>query len=335
MQCELRHDDQGLMQQFLAGIEAQLPPPTHYPQWLHGKALTRFRDKLSSIDNTQDLAFEFASLAGSFHYWPLAIRFLKVSLDQAGQCSSTHYNLAIAHWQLAAHQQAVWHLSQAVALAPGNPRFQQKLKKLQAWFTHCSTVLGDEIYRPLSWRSEYALYSTLLGDHHAVALHRQQSNPDIARFVRVDQLNSVAEARQWIKRQNSNPNKTTLVILHPSFGLIGLVALECAGNAALFYYWIGVEFQNQGFGQQALELLCCFAKLKGVSHLFSSVYDMNQSSLRVLRKAGFQPLPYRCGLEDTPYGYFHLPLNPSHLPESESHALAILQRLLDFIHATN
>lgn len=64
---------------------------------------------------------------------------------------------------------------------------------------------------------------------------------------------------------------------------------------------------------------------------------LNHSSLRVLRKTGFQPLPYRCGSEEAPYGYFHLPLtlNPSHLLESEPYALAILQRLLDSIHATS
>jgi GNAT superfamily N-acetyltransferase len=330
---KLSHWDIKLMKRFMAELKLQLPGVSHGIQKLWATVLGNVWKNHNPTDKTQDIAFELGVLAGAMHHWTLAIEFFQASLECTGEQSAARYNLAIAYWQLAIHRQALWHLTIAVELDPGNALCRRKLNELKAWDSYCHSILGADFFRPASRSGEKIVSASLLGHHHAVALHRRLSSPVVARMARIEQSNSVAEARRWIKREIKARNKTTLAILHPHYGLIGSVALERAGEAAWFYYWIGAEFQNQGYGSQALELLCQFARQNGVSWLYSPVYNNNHRSLRVLRKAGFINLPHPSDPADEPQQFFHLPLHPNHSQASEHDALARLQRLLESIHA--
>lgn len=286
------------------------------------------------IGEEDDLAFDLATLAAAMNRWRAAIKLFQQSLaDAAQQLNScgANFNLAIACWQIAAHDEAEQYMSAASALAPVDefvpkafgaldpnphdggkpdddarqedsprePRISDELNRLKAWRRHCQQLLGGQSISLQHDSSEGAhVYATLLGVHHAHALYRLQRDPVLAEEAGVACLESIAHAQAWIA-QGTGSGKPILAVLHPEFGLIGVAALAYADPAlamngsqsARFYYWIGREFRHQGFGTEALMLLAEFAKRMGVRHLFSTVSKHNLVSQRTLSKLGGVCLP--------------------------------------------
>lgn len=125
-------------------------------------------------------------------------------------------------------------------------------------------------------------------------------------------LQSADRARDWLQ-QEQDEHKHVLAIFHPNTGLIGVAALECAPQAfssagsgsGRFYFWIGQDYQNQGYGPLALALLHQLANIKGVQHIFSTVDQSNLASQRVLAKLGYQRLPFEPIGERLGYRYHH------------------------------
>lgn len=199
-----------------------------------------------------------------------------------------------------------------------------QLTELRTWQARCQTILGAETLRlpATSPANPKALYASLLGPHQALALYRLQWDPELAALAGVECLRSTEHARAWIGQEQSE-QKHVLAILHPEFGLIGVAALECPPQAlqpggsrsGRFYYWIGEEYQWQGYGTQAMQLLHQLAGKIGVLHIFSTVDKTNIASQRALAKLGYQRLPFDIIGERPGYRYHHFgqPLNEAAL----------------------
>lgn len=190
----------------------------------------------------------------------------------------------------------------------------EQLTELRTWQARCQTILGAETLRlPATLQANpKALYASLLGPHQALALYRLQRDPELAKLAGVECLRSTEHARAWIGQEQSD-QKHVLAILHPDFGLIGIAALECPPQALApggsrsgrFYYWIGEEYQWQGYGTQAMRLLHQLASKIGVLHIFSTVDKTNIASQRALAKLGYQRLPFDIIGERPGYRYHH------------------------------
>lgn len=190
----------------------------------------------------------------------------------------------------------------------------EQLAELRAWQTQCQKILGAQALQlpAITPANPKALYASLLGPHHALALYRLQRDPELAKLAGVECLRSSEHAREWIQQEQSD-RKHVLAILHPDFGLIGVAALECPAQAlqpggsrsGRFYYWIGEEFQWQGYGTQAMRLLHQLASKIGVLHIFSTVDKTNIASQRALAKLGYQRLPFDLVGERPGYRYHH------------------------------
>lgn len=194
------------------------------------------------------------------------------------------------------------------------PTISEQLAELRAWQAQCQTILDAQTLQlpATTPANPKALYASLLGPHQALALYRLQRDPELAKLAGVECLRSSEHAREWIQQEQSD-HKHVLAILHPDFGLIGVAALECPPQAlqpggsrsGRFYYWIGEEFQWQGYGTQAMRLLHQLASKIGVLHIFSTVDKTNIASQRALAKLGYQRLPFDIIGERPGYRYHH------------------------------
>jgi RimJ/RimL family protein N-acetyltransferase len=212
------------------------------------------------------------------------------------------------------------------------PTISEQLTELRAWQAQCQKILGAQVLQlpATTPANPKALYASLLGPHQALALYRLQRDPELAKLAGVECLRSSEHAREWIQQEQSD-SKHVLAILHPDFGLIGVAALECPTQAlqpggsrsGRFYYWIGEEFQWQGYGSQAMRLLHQLASKIGVLHIFSTVDKTNIASQRALAKLGYQRLPFDIIGERPGYRYHHFGLA---LSEAELHP--VLAQLL-------
>ncbi|GJJ00752.1 hypothetical protein RugamoR64_12900 [Duganella rhizosphaerae] len=248
--------------------------------------------------------------------------------------SAVYFNLGIANWQMAEYAKAEHYLTRAITLAPERqedgasafdedaedeetdesgqaparpaPRMDEQLTELRAWQAQCQSILGAQTLRtpPSALTSPQPVYATLLGPHHAQALYRLQRNPALAESANVECLESTEHARTWILQEQA-AHKQPLAILHPDLGLIGVASLEFPPRAlapqgshgARFYFWIGEEFQWQGYGTQAMQLLHQLADRSGIRHIFSTVDQANVASQRALAKLGYQQLPFNPGAQ--------------------------------------
>jgi RimJ/RimL family protein N-acetyltransferase len=276
-----------------------------------------------------DHVFQLGVVASELLYWKRAEASFLASLQYCGAHHATYYNLAIANWQIAKHDTALGHLERAIACVPENQLYLREQATLKAWRDTCRALLDADCLKTSDQPD--SVYATLLGPHHAAALLHHQSDAELSRLVRLPYHQSVVAAWRWIQTQASWPEKTTLAVIHPEHGLIGVLAIERSGDAATFYYWISLAFQGRGHGHAALGLLTQLARVQGIRHLYSSVYESNTRSIGVMQRAGFKQLPHvadAVGKERLPY--FHLALQASS-DDTEESLVDGLQQLLNAI----
>uniref|UniRef100_UPI0016241896 GNAT family N-acetyltransferase n=1 Tax=Teredinibacter franksiae TaxID=2761453 RepID=UPI0016241896 len=92
-----------------------------------------------------------------------------------------------------------------------------------------------------------------LANHHAPEVYDQTRDPSIAVMTRIPAFDSLPSVEQWVKECTANicEQKYCFAIIHKTWGFIGSVALHCAGEDAFFYFWIGVDYQGEGYGPKA------------------------------------------------------------------------------------
>lgn len=287
-----------------------------------------------------DLAFDLGCLAVEMNRWSAAIEWFSQSFvypdpkPRPGQhLSCVHFNIGVAHWQLAAYKEAKIHLLKALELHPEKASdeidthgrhqqaetrlietndIHQHLNDLQAWHSRCQHLLGGtRLELPAgSTITPGSLFSSLLGCHQAQALYRLQRDPQLCRLAGVECLTSTEHAQDWIGREQHDQSHL-LALLHAQSGLVGVAALKCppaafaSTGSGHFYYWIGTEHQNLGYGSQALLQLQHLAEIRGVRHLFSAVDQANTVSRRLMEKSGFQRLPFKLNSKRSGFHYYH------------------------------
>jgi len=332
-----------LMYPYAYDFLGQLPDQVQQ-EWYQGlREVWRFH---LPIGEDYDLAFDLGCLAAELNRWSAAtdwflqsLEHLNLAQQQDQNRSSIYFNLGIAHWQLAAYSEAETYLVKALELAPERasenemessaggesrlkaPSIRQQLADLRTWQAQCQQLLGAQTLQLSGTPANpQPLFASLLGPHQAHALYRLQRNPELCQLAGVECLQSTGHARDWLQQEQTD-RKHLLAILHPDLGLIGVAALECpaqslastGSRSGRFYYWIGQDYQHQGYGPQALALLNQLASIKGVQHIFGTVDQANMASQRALAKLGYQRLPFEPIGEHPGYGYHHLGLDASEL----------------------
>lgn len=138
-----------------------------------------------------------------------------------------------------------------------------------------------------------------LAHHHARDFGWQYADPGIARLCCLPDFVDELDWHHWLAGVWRAGGRLPHAVLHREWGFIGCVSLALHGDVGFFYYWLGRDFQGQGHGPRAGELLLAIARQAyGLRCCYAKVYDHNLRSRRGLEKMGFADLGMRGAGED-------------------------------------
>lgn len=294
------------------------------------QAIQHIWQRYYPLGDTVEPCYQIGILAAALGIWGLSNtcfragielhHHLKISLFDQG---IFYFNLALCCLQLGEFNLAEGYIKQALSFATrlsassakvvtktdlnltshnydnineSNQTFQQQCHRLMA-----NIVLHKQ--QP-DWYDRVTFSDAILclqpiASYHAAEILIQLRDPSIANMVQLPELNSQETTELWIadcskEAEGDKPCRNiTLAIIHPQFGFIGSVALHCVAGSAFFYFWIGTDYQGQGFAGRAASLLVKAAKKRlHIKRFFTTVYQHNYRSLKVLTEIGWRYLPF-------------------------------------------
>jgi len=136
------------------------------------------------------------------------------------------------------------------------------------------------------------LFLESLSSHHLDEFFWQYWDPSIAYLCCLPTFNNADEWNNWLSQQSALEDQLTFAVNHLEYGFIGVVSLVIHNNVGFFYYWLGKDFQHQGLGGEAVNLLLELGKQYfGITCCYAKVFQHNLASQKAMRKLGFVQLP--------------------------------------------
>ncbi|MFL6648906.1 MAG: GNAT family N-acetyltransferase [Sulfurifustaceae bacterium] len=244
--------------------------------------------------------FNAGLLAGQLEHWGLAKEAFRLGVAMYGEEPATLRCLGYCEAASGGAVHGLECLSRAIALDPRDNAAQE----LQA-------QLNERVRRwnGLSWyRADIARDDDLvlepLGGEHAESLWYQYRDPQIGVMTRLPELTTLEQTIEWIGTQEREAGRAVYAVVHASWGLVGVVSFRRHTDAAYFYFWIGADYQNRGFGRRAGALLFRQAEAQGVCALYTSAYPDNVRSRRALAGLGFTPIEIAAAAPDDDLLFF-------------------------------
>ncbi|MCL1124970.1 GNAT family N-acetyltransferase [Shewanella surugensis] len=116
----------------------------------------------------------------------------------------------------------------------------------------------------------------------------------ICEGLAIKPIESINDVRHFIKGTDSL-QKGRFFIVHHSLGIIGGISFGLINDrerliTALLSYWVGDEYQGNGYATTALSSLMYTLKNQGVTQYLAQVFPYNIASQKVLKKLGFECL---------------------------------------------
>ena len=220
------------------------------------------------------------------------------------QCGVEHersdaLNLCWSQLQLAQHEDALAGCRRLLFLYRSDRQVLALYEGLRRWYEYCALFPPPEL--------EKDLYLQPLGRHHVDSFRFQYVDSDIPALCCLPNFENDEQWLTWLDEQYDFGDQLVLAVMHTEWGFIGSVSLVLHRGVGFFYYWIGNDFRNRGFGSVAVGLLmraglghwgmhCCYAK----------VLDHNLPSLRVMQKLGFVDLQVRARYPDQDQRFIYL-----------------------------
>lgn len=194
---------------------------------------------------------------------------------------------AYAYWKLGDWQTAIELLERQMLLNPENAchydfyGYLIQLSNQQAFSSYCDLSISAHLrLEPLS-------------HHHSNEFFWQYWDPQIAELCCLPFFENKVQWHSWLTKQHSLIDQSTYAVMHERWGFIGVVSLVSHQNVGFFYFWIGKNFQNKGYGTEAVCLLLQMgAEYFNIDSCYAKVFKNNKKSQKALSKLGFQQLPF-------------------------------------------
>jgi RimJ/RimL family protein N-acetyltransferase len=118
---------------------------------------------------------------------------------------------------------------------------------------------------------------------------RLTNDPEIPRWTRVPEPNTLETAREWFARRP--PDELHLCVADPEtgeiLGSVGLLRGDAENGRAEIGYWVAGEHRGRGVATAAVEQIARRAFADGWHRLELHIDPENAASRRVAEKAGF------------------------------------------------
>lgn len=226
-------------------------------------------------------AGKLAALAYYLCDWPL----LQMMLDR-GLWQPEAAEQALPAIQLGQFQRALYTIGQALATGATAERLQVLHKALRQ-------MLQQQPY-PLAALQQDAISLTPLQFHHVADFIWQYADPSIGQLCNLPVFQSAEHWMTWLYLCQQEPERHLFAVMHTDYGFIGSVSLQVFDGVGFFYYWLGTDFQGQGFGPVAVDLLLKHGQQQlGISCCYAKVFEYNLVSDKAISKLGFQRLALR------------------------------------------
>lgn len=274
------------LRQLLLELKEQRLAKHRRPFWMN--KLRVCLEAMDCVDAQGELFNLLLELADNLCDWPLIIAALeKFQLQLAVAAGSNTVYLqgyANACRKMGLFDQATAALRQQLWLAPDHTGVKCQFSEL----------MGE--CQQLSYRDDDLVQNDLrllpLQIHHLDEF-RWQYDYEVAELCNLPEFETDAQWLDWFYYSCTWPGKHVFAIVHKEHGFIGSVGLQVYQGVGFFYYWLGANYQYQGFGPQAVDILlqlgyqyhdmhCCYAK----------VYSHNTPSHKGMFKLGFNPLGF-------------------------------------------
>ena len=244
---------------------------------------------------------ELAPAAMRAGNWALARRVLQHGIGAHGHSAEDIAHLAWCEMRTGRMDVAERLAQEACRAEPDNAMAQEVRARIAQRLQHWDDGWRQAIAHPV-----LPLVLEPLDDSHAQAYQHQYRDPQIAVMTGLPPLDSEQAVRDWIAAHRQEEGRQPYALMHEEHGLVGYLCLTVSADEAYFCFWIGADFQGQGFAGESARLLFKHAAQQGVATIFTSVYDDNARSLRTLERVGFQHMTLRSLAPDHDRRYLYL-----------------------------
>lgn len=249
--------------------------------------------------------YQVGLMAAHIGHYGLAKECFRLGLAWYGDAATDHYLLAWCEATSGGVDRAVKLLASALALEPDHAPSLELSATLHAQLAR---------WQQNSWHLPHTVASNALqleplGQEHAAALLYQYRDRQIGIMTCLPALDTIEDTEAWIAKEQLDAGRASFAVMHECWGLVGMVSIHCSRDAGYFYFWTGSDFQEQGLGQQAAQLLFEIMAQHGITEIFTSAYEDNLRSIHALTRLGFNRLDVRAKAPDMDLLFFHLKNN--------------------------
>ncbi|NQZ09023.1 MAG: SAM-dependent methyltransferase [Algicola sp.] len=290
-----------------------------------------------------EFAFRLGLLAVDLSHWALAQACFVSCLHWYGDSTAIWHNLALVAHVTGDSQLADQSIELALKLTPDDEQARQLADDIKTAQRSCEQLFWFDNDAAKIHREQQLILQPLAG-HYAGEFYLQYRDPQIAQLARSYQLETPEQVKEAIEGWQQHDSRASYAVVHQVYGLVGCVGLDFhrdqsekpdkpgnpskLGNttsSATFSFWIGVDYQNLGFGQLAAQLMVAQAKVlcaqQGLQYLLTSAWQHNDRSLHVLNKVGFVDLALTHGEGEAIEHYLYMPL-ATNVPAAQLQAQA-------------
>jgi RimJ/RimL family protein N-acetyltransferase len=294
--------DPALLKLALGGLLRQPPDLNDRARREWHNALARTWDNFIPLQQNNGFFYDIALFAMQIGYWGLAQDCLQLGVEWYGDDAHELYLLAWCEAATGASASALTRVERALALAPDHAPAQElhaqltdKLGRWQSQAWYLPNLAGD---------AELSIEP--LGQEHAASLLYLYRDEQIGIMTRLPAMCNVEEVQTWMADEAQDAGRRSYAVMHACWGLVGVVSSHCAHAAGYFYFWIGSDFQQCGFGQRAARLLFAQLAATGVSGIYTSVYKQNLHSRHLMGKLGLVWMEIKTLPPDDAHEFYYL-----------------------------
>ncbi|WNO11624.1 GNAT family N-acetyltransferase [Teredinibacter sp. KSP-S5-2] len=268
------------------------------------------------IGSSVEFVFDLGAFALDIGHYPLAKNaFSEIKNTIPDPANS--FNLAIANMNLANWQEAVSSLDDTIHTLARNGDAQLGEEELLLDAVnlrdYCKENSKAEFGKKIS-QDDNPCFLTPLNMQYSEEIVHQFRDGNISELTRLPFFCSVDDVNGWIDEENASKTKEIYCVFHREIGFVGLLGLHFSGDSGYFYFCIGTDYQNKGFGTHSLSLLNVLAKRLGVNHMYSGVYACNKRSQKVISNQHFSRLEVKASDPDADLNFYHHSVSGEELP---------------------